>query len=70
MERGIGPGELRALSLIICERTIIEAFTNQYSVVCTYHSIMPLAYAAVMSQLECMYVSSAVKRNQRMFTSP
>jgi hypothetical protein len=42
---------LRALALLICERTIIEAFTSQYNVIGTYHSIMPLAYPAVMPQM-------------------
>src|SRR5258705_5464827 len=50
-DRGTSAGELRALALVMCERTITEEFTAQRSIIGTYHAIRPLEYPVVMPQI-------------------
>src|SRR3954462_2259497 len=50
-DRGINSGELRALALIVCERTITEEFSAQRSIIGAYHAIRPLEYPVIMPQI-------------------
>jgi hypothetical protein len=62
-DRATSSGELRALALIMCERTITEEFTAQRSVIGTYHAIRPLEYPVVMPQIG-IYVCLARGQNE------
>jgi hypothetical protein len=51
MDREITTGEVRALALVMCERTITEEFTAQRSIIGTYQAIRPLEYPVIMPQI-------------------
>jgi hypothetical protein len=61
-QRGFS-SELRALALVLCERTITEEFTSQRSIIGTYHAIRPLEYPVVMPQVG-IYVCLARGQNE------
>ena len=61
--RGMDSGDLRALALIVCERTITEEFTSQRSIVGTYRAIRPIEYPVVMQQIG-IYVCLARGQSQ------